>query len=225
MSEVYETQEHKPCKRCGVEIEILYSRKYCPECSDVLVAEYKLQEVEKLQAEKEMRFRDRIPPHFHNARMTDFNKSLCDAIETKPFEQGLLLWGGVGVGKTHLSAAIAYDLIMRDISVHRKTFKELLLSIRATFDNGKSEQSVYRPLLASKVLILEDVATTGKQSEFAADTLLHVIDKRIESCKPTIITSNLSPENLSKAFGQRIGSRLNTFCVVKLGGIDKRRMI
>ena len=224
MSEVYETQEHKPCKRCGVEIEVLYSRKYCPECSDVLVAEYKQREQEKLQAEKEMRFRDRIPPHFHGARMEDLNVDLRSTIETKPFEQGLLLWGGAGNGKTHTTSAMAYDLIMRDISVHRKTFKELLLSIRETFDNGKSEQSVYRPLLAARALIMEDVAASGKQSDFTTDVLLHVIDKRIESLRPTIITSNLSPENIEKAFGQRVGSRLSTFLAIKLDGADRRRI-
>lgn len=163
-----------------------------------------------------------IPPLFRKARLCTLNQRLRSLVLAKPYRQGLVLWGGVGVGKSHTGTAVIRPYIAAGANVKRLTFKDLLTALQGTFDGSGTQQRVYQPLLDAHVLLLEDVAT-GKQSEFAAEALWYVIDTRLEQCRPTIITTNLSPEALEQAFGQRISSRLQTFLIVKLGGTDKRK--
>lgn len=163
----------------------------------------------------------RIPPLFRGAHIRQLNSNLRGRLLGKPFEQGLLLWGAAGVGKTHTAMAMIRWYVTRRISVQRVTFAELLLSLRSSFNGSGTERDVIRPLLDAPVLVLDDVAA-GSLSDYSTTALLNILDCRIEHCKPTIITTNLSPENLGEAFGQRIASRVETFLSVKLAGRDKR---
>lgn len=174
------------------------------------------------QAEIDRQFRAVIPPLFHGARLDDLSDKLREVLTNKPHRQGLLLWGPPGTGKTHTLSAMAYNAIANGTGVQRKTFKDILLLVRATYDGSGTEQRVFERLLNPSILIIEDVAV-GKQSEFTTDVLLRVIDSRMEHCKPTWLTSNLSPENIEAMFDERVGSRLETFLTIKLGGQDKRK--
>ena len=167
-----------------------------------------------------------IPQLYHHARIEDLGEKLRVALLAKPFEQGLLLWGPAGTGKTYSASALGYMYCMRGLNLRRSTFKQLVHYIRATYTKSNlSEQDVWRPLEAADVVILEDIAvhsTVGVETDFNQSTLNHLIDFRQENQKPTILTSNLSPENIEIAFGERLRSRLETFLIIKVDGRDLR---
>ena len=139
-----------------------------------------------------------------------------------PKEQGLLLWGASGVGKTYTAMALIRWHIMRRNAVQRFTYTELLLKLRSCFNGGGNEQAVIKSLMDVPVLFIDDLAA-GSLSDYSTMAVLNIIDGRIEQCRPTIITSNLSPENIEQVFGERLGSRLKTFLALKISGQDKRK--
>lgn len=56
-------------------------------------------------------------------------------------------------------------------------------------------------------LMLDDIGSM-QITEWKKDVLLQVIDERYESLKPTVFTSNLTREELTKLLGIRTASRL-----------------
>ena len=226
------SHETKLCEDCGCPVRqdkygnLFYRR--CPDCQRafdvVMVRKQRRQDRQEKRSKWRKAFDRTIPRLFHPAHIRRLNHQLRDMLLSKPFQQGTLIWGPVGVGKTFAASALARLYITQGRWVQRITFRDLLLSLRATYGRGVTEREVYEPLLGASTLIIEDVAAS-KSTDFSADVMLHILDSRMERCKPTVITSNLSPENLSKAFGQRVGSRLKTFLIVRLGGRDQREAI
>ena len=168
-----------------------------------------------------------VPERYKSAEISH----LPIALQTKmsnPNNAGVLLWGDAGVGKTYAMAALAKRDISEGFLVHRIHYETLCLRLRDTFKPKavNTEWGIIEPLLNCDHLFIEDVGTSksiGQQeSDFSLRTFLVLLDMRIESCKPTFITSNKSVENLTGSFDERIGDRLKTFQVCKLGGKSKR---
>ncbi len=167
------------------------------------------------------RLSKRIPPIFRKAHVRRLNTNLRRRLLTKPKEQGVLLWGSAGVGKTYTAMALIRWYYTHKINVQRFTHSELLLKLRSCFNGGGNERAIMNLLTETDVLVIDDVAA-GSLSDYSTTALLSILDNRLEHCRPTIITTNLSPENLAEAFGERFSSRLKTFLTIKLGGQDKR---
>jgi len=184
-----------------------------------------------LQLRQERRDRRRVlserlarwmPPLYKKAHIRQLNANLRQRLLTMPKEQGLLLWGASGVGKTHTAMALIRWHITQRNAVQRFTYTELLLKLRACFNGGGNEQAVIKSLMDVPVLFIDDLAA-GSLSDYSTMAVLNIIDGRIEQCRPTIITSNLSPESIEQVFGERLGSRLKTFLALKISGQDKRK--
>lgn len=143
-------------------------------------------------------------------------------------DSGVYLWGKTGVGKTYALAALARTFIIEGYLVERVSFEKLCLYIRDAFKQGseKTTWSIIEPLIMCDKLFLEDVSvatSVGKQeSDFTLRTLLVLLDERSEDDLPTFITGNKPPKELSKAFDERITSRLKQGKIIRLTGEDKR---
>lgn len=162
-----------------------------------------------------------IPPLYRGAHIRQLSVNLRQRLLATPKEQGILLWGSAGVGKTHAAMALIRWHITRGEAVQRYTHAELILRLRSCFDAEKNEHETIASLTNVPVLVIDDLSA-AQMTDYSSMALLHIIDRRIELCKRTIITSNLSPENIEQIFGERMGSRLKTFLTIRLGGKDKR---
>ena len=144
-------------------------------------------------------------------------------------DSGVLLWGAAGVGKTYALAALAKKYYAEGFLLKRVHYEMLCLQLRDTFNPKatKTEWSIIEPLLNCDKLFIEDVGTSksaGKQeTDFSLRTFLVLLDMRMERCRPTFVTSNKSVENLADSFDERVGDRLRTFHVYKIGGDSKRK--
>ena len=111
--------------------------------------------------------------------------------------------GGVGCGKTYAAACIANELLDRGNRVWMISTVDLL-------DRMFAEADIIRNRLATFELVVLDDFGAERDSGYAAEKMFQIIDDRMRSRLPTIITTNIDitqpTENLTY---QRIFSRLN----------------
>lgn len=139
--------------------------------------------------------------------------------------KNLVFYGTVGSGKSLMSACIAKALIEKEYSVLYFSSSGLMdLFSKYTFDykNRQELYSAYSDLFECDLLIIDDLGTE-QVNNFSISTLFTCLNERYLNKKSTIISTNLSLEDISKTYTERIYSRLAgnyTFC--KLCGPDIR---
>ncbi len=116
-------------------------------------------------------------------------------------------------------------LVERGGTRSRVTFKlasDFYADIRATFTNpGVTEITILNQFGDVEFLVLDDLGA-GSLSDFERRSTLHVLDRRLNHLRPTIITSNLSLEQIAQGMDERIGSRLRGFTRIAMTGRDRR---
>lgn len=134
-----------------------------------------------------------------------------------------LLVGGTGLGKTHLSTAVAKTVIDRGYDVLYVTSVGMIGDFEAKrFGNGESERSTAR-YYDAQLLIIDDFGTEVV-NQFTVSCMYDVINARINNRKSTIINTNLSHKEMEQKYGERIASRLfGEYNPIRFTGVDIRR--
>lgn len=142
-----------------------------------------------------------------------------------PSGQNLLLYGDTGVGKTFLTHCIAGELLGKGHSVLYLSAIDLFdLFSKYTFDNDSEAdyREAFSQILDCELLIIDDLGTELTNS-FTNSRLFYCINERILAGLSTIISTNLSLEELMNTYSERIFSRLTTsYQVYKIFGDDIR---
>lgn len=152
-------------------------------------------------------------------------KRTCEEFAALP-KGWLILAGPVGTGKTHLSYAIAGELLKRAVPVYAASVPEMLAMIRSGFSDaqGLSAEQRLTTLRTIEVLVLDDWGTE-KGSDWVSETMFTVLNARYNERLATVITTNLSPVELAKR-DARLASRMldtNLSRVLLLDAGDYRR--
>ena len=156
-----------------------------------------------------------VPPKylgcsFENFKVTKENHtyfSACKKYASAP-NGGLFLYGSYGTGKTHMAAAIARELLLRGEKVAFTSTPKLLFQIRKSFQKETEEEEQYiSPYISCRYLVLDDFGM-GKVTEWTRQTLAYIVCERDDNMKPTIVTSNLSLDEIAEKIDGRISSRL-----------------
>lgn len=140
--------------------------------------------------------------------------------------RNLFFYGTVGTGKSFLSGCIAKDLIESGHSVIYFSAAELFDQLsRSRFDYKNTEtQSVHEDLLSCNLLIIDDLGTeyTGNMT---ASQFFSLLNERHLRQKSTIISTNLSLEDIRNRYSDRVFSRLtNQYTICKFTGPDIRML-
>lgn len=138
--------------------------------------------------------------------------------------ENLLLCGRTGLGKTHLSTAMAGVIISRGYEVVYESAQNLFDDYSAERfgrSNGGRETNTAR-YTECDLLIVDDLGTESGNS-FTVSCLYNLLNSRIISGKPMIFSTNLTSDELQKRYGDRIFSRLiGEFTVLPFVGTDVR---
>ncbi len=139
--------------------------------------------------------------------------------------KNLLFYGQPGLGKTFLCNCIAEKLLNKHYSVLYYTAFELFKDISEHVFNKESTKLDYNPmegLLDADLLIIDDLGTEFATS-LTMSELFNIINVRFIKNKSTIISTNLSLNDLRDKYSTRIYSRiLGNYEIFRFFGNDIR---
>ena len=118
----------------------------------------------------------------------------------------LFLFGATGLGKTFLSSCIAKKLLEDGRNVVFGSILDLFRKVESEHF-GRSEGNTADVIINAELVILDDLGSEF-QTSFTDSVLYEILNDRLNLGKPTIISTNLSMEELNKKYNERIVSRL-----------------
>ena len=139
----------------------------------------------------------------------------------------LLLLGGTGLGKTHLSTALAktlidngYDVVYSGAIGMIADFEQHRFGNSAGGESGNDLDRYY----ACDLLIIDDLGAEVS-NQFTVSTIYNVLNNRISLGLPTVISTNLNQNELNARYWDRITSRiLGEFRPLIFSGSDVRKL-
>ncbi|MDR7869784.1 MAG: ATP-binding protein [Tissierellaceae bacterium] len=137
----------------------------------------------------------------------------------------LLFYGTTGLGKTYLCNCIAKALLDKNkIVVYQTAFTILDILENRRFGKGDKELSNYQYelLFDADLLIIDDLGTEVSNT-FTNAEIFNIVNTRLLKSKKTIISTNLTPKEISDIYTDRVFSRIfDKFNPLKFYGNDLR---
>ncbi|HBL52178.1 MAG: chromosomal replication initiator protein DnaA [Candidatus Blackburnbacteria bacterium RIFCSPHIGHO2_02_FULL_39_13] len=170
--------------------------------------------------------RHRIRPGFtfENFAVSSSNQMAWAAAEAVSKDLGkaynpLFLWGGVGIGKTHLMLAIAHKLLLVDptLQVLYSTGEEFTTEIVEAIKNKNTDEfkKRYRKL---KLLLLDDVQfIAGKEK--VQEEFFHSFNALLREGGQVVLTSDRPPTEIEK-LEDRLRSRFEAGLIIDISPPD-----
>ncbi len=124
----------------------------------------------------------------------------------------LLFRGGTGLGKTFLSGCVAKAVSDKGFSVVYETAGDAFAAFedrKFSRDPAQSEAAGerVRRILDCELLILDDLGTEMSTS-FTHSALYNIINSRLTAGKKTIVSTNLTAEEMSERYTPQVVSRI-----------------
>ncbi|WP_313755880.1 ATP-binding protein [Tissierella sp.] len=170
---------------------------------------------------------------FENERMTP-RENMIDIVGiaegfisnfTENNGENLLLYGTTGLGKTFLCNCIAKSLLDKNkIVIYQTAFTilEIIEKHRFGKDTRNYNDYQYNLLFEADLLIIDDLGTEVANT-FTNAEIFNIVNTRIIAGKKTIISTNLTPKEISDTYTDRVFSRiLDKFIPLKFYGHDLR---
>ena len=157
-------------------------------------------------------YSDRVDPHagFSPRSMMEKTYQNCRryALGFTMKSGNLLFSGNTGLGKTFLSACIARSVADQGFSVVYESAGHLFSALeKARFENNEENRRAAAKYRECDLLILDDLGTE-LPGQFVTAALYSLVNDRLLENKPTIISTNLSEEELVRRYNPQIASRL-----------------
>lgn len=156
-------------------------------------------------------------------QIKDIALEFCENINT-PNQKNLLFIGNTGLGKTFLTNCIADKIIKKGYTAIYQTapmLMDILIEHKFSYGSNSSKQE-YEKIFNSDLLIIDDLGTET-MSNIKFTELFNIINTRLLNDKKIVISTNLTLNELYKAYDERVISRLiGNFKICKFIGEDIR---
>jgi DNA replication protein DnaC len=108
-------------------------------------------------------------------------------------QRGLVLYGAVGRGKTHLAVSVAREMVLTGgFSARFIEFSHLLSDLKAGFEAKRGIHSLMAPLVEVDLLVIDELGK-GRSTEFELMVIDELISRRYNAMRPIIATTNYAP--------------------------------
>lgn len=140
-------------------------------------------------------------------RALDAAKNFVTECQYNSHGLGILYTGPVGSGKTYLAAAIANELMKAEMEILFLVVPDLLDELRATYKTEVNEIDLLDSARTIPILILDDLGAHN-YTDWTRNRIYSIINFRMNEHLPTVITSNLSLDEMEEYIGVRTTSRI-----------------
>lgn len=119
----------------------------------------------------------------------------------------VIMTGNTGLGKTHLSLAIANVAIQKGYGVVYSSVSNLVTKLENEHFGRDNDTEAMDSLQSCDLLILDDLGTEFRNS-FSTSAIYSIINSRLLLEKPTIISTNLTTKEMADFYSERFASRI-----------------
>jgi len=183
----------------------------CPECHAELEKQRDREASIRMQAENRsrliasrfesacipQRFKDRTLGNYEThcdkqAAVLDFCRTYADKFdEVLKLGSSIILSGTVGTGKTHLSIGIANEIIANGYTALFSTAAGIVRRVRSSWGKNDEDESAAMNIFIMPDLLIVDEVGVQSGSDNEHQIIFEILNSRYESCKPTILLTNL----------------------------------
>lgn len=146
-----------------------------------------------------------ISPYNHMSSVFRFCKSYADNFSKT--SGSILMKGATGLGKTHLSLAIANEAIKKGYGVIYVSAPALVMRLEKNYFANQDDDSTLDMLLECDLLIIDDLGTEF-HGQFSTSQFYNIFNSRMLSGKPVIINTNHTLRELENIYTDRFVSRI-----------------
>lgn len=126
---------------------------------------------------------------------------------------GMILWGDKGTGKTLLATLLLKTLLAAGHDGYFTQFNEMIDAYTDTWRNNDEKRWFTRRMRNATLLVVDDI---GKEHKGRVDMVESMFDQviraRVANAKPTIITTNYTPDQMLSGYGGGVMSLLAESC-------------
>lgn len=154
---------------------------------------------------------DGVSPYSRMSKILNFCINYAKSFKGEG--KSILMRGATGLGKTHLSLAIANEVLKKGyyaVYISAPSILSKLESLHFNYDNREEEQLI-QTLTDCDLLIIDDLGTEFL-TPFSKSTIYNIFNNRLLKRKPMIINTNLTVRELQDVYSQRFVSRVIGEC-------------
>ncbi len=161
----------------------------------------------------------------------EVKKKIVNYLSRWPDVGGVVMIGGVGTGKTHLSSALCSALCDKEVPAITTTVNRIIREVRSCWGNRKPTDNYNNELSESDIilkhtevsfLVIDEIGSQyGSDSEKII--INEIINDRYEQEKPTVVIGNLTRSEINDILGERVYDRLMHNGIELIFGWDSQR--
>ncbi|MBQ3149771.1 MAG: ATP-binding protein [Clostridia bacterium] len=164
-----------------------------------------------------------VVPHDRMSDILNFCKAYAKDFDLR--SQSIFMYGETGLGKTHLSLAIAGEVVRKGYGVIYGSAQNLFSKIEKEHFSRDNDEDAASAVLNCDLLIIDDLGAEFS-TQFSVSALYNIINTRMQSGLPVIISTNLPVKEFESRYTRRVTSRIfGSFTTLAFCGSDIRQIL